>query len=544
MPYDIAGTDAADYLIRGACSFHNDYVIPRSVFMIKKKVSKVKKGKEKKSGFRRIIKIGAVIIGFFLVLVIGASIAVYMIVDKPFVEGQMSRALHRQVSIGDVNVSVLSVLSGIEVNDTVISNYKSDAELAKVQGKAIAPGDRFVVLKSFRFKIAFAPLLQKQIVLKELVLDGLTANVVRYKSGLFNFSDLMVAKPKTAEEKAAEKKELAAKKKEEKTAKAEPSKPLSADDIPVKVNVGLVGLEKGNVNFTDISTGQKLSIYNITAKVFDISIDPKDLANNDIVKISLRLGIKTIGTVAGGSVKSFDILASADGFAIPFDKGSRLLNPEVSLKVGSSRGMLTGLQIFDKMKSVSALEKYTGKFDFLKDNVNWKNAFVSVWYKNNLVKLSDGKIDTDDFTALFGAQVNLATLSIKSDIDLSIEKKHTDSVKTRMSKNIDKLIVGKAKKVVKADKITETAMKPLVNPDGKINLKYAVKGTVSSPDVDLVSPKLGDLKDIVKEAAGDLLDDAKDKVKEKAKEKVEEKKTEAKGKAKSKAKSSLKKLKL
>ena len=506
---------------------------------MKKKKGFRPSGTEKKRGLLgRLIRIGAILAALVIILVIGASIAVIMIVDKPFVEGQMSKALHRQVSIGDVNVSVFSVVSGIEVKNTVISNYKADADLAKLQGKPVAAGDRFVSLDSFRFKIAFGPLIEKRIVLKELVLDGLTANVVRYKSGRFNFSDLIESKPKTAEEKAAEKKKLD----DEKNAAANevPSKPLSADDIPVKINVGLVGLEKGTVNFTDIETGQKVTVYGLTAKVYDIAIDPKNLAKADIVKVRLALGIKTIGQVKDGSVKSFDILLSADGSVIPFDKSTRLLNPEVSLKAGSAKGMITGLQIFDKMKSVSALEKYTGKFDFLKDSITWKKAFVSIWYKNNLVKLSDGKIDTDDYAATFGAQINTVTMAIKSDIDFSLAKKHTDSVKSRVRKNIDKLIVGKAKKVVNADKITETAMKPLVNQDGNIYLKYAIKGTVSSPDVDMIAPKLGDLKDIVKEAAGDLLDEAKDKAIEKGKEKAAEQTEKAKTKGKKKAKSFIK----
>jgi len=496
-------------------------------------------GTEKKSGlFRRLIRIGAILAALVIVLVIGASIAVIMIVDKPFIEGQMSKALHRQVSIGDVNVSVFSVLSGIEVKNTAISNYKADADLKKLQGTPVAADDRFVMLDSFRFKIAFGPLLEKRIVLKELVFDGLTANVVRYKSGRFNFSDLTESKPKTAEEKAAEKKKLEDEKKA--AANATPSKPLSADDIPVEISIGLVGLEKGTVNFTDVETGQKVAIYGLTAKVYDIAIDPKNLAKDDIVKVRLALGIKTIGQVKEGSVKSFDILLSADGNVIPFDKSTRLLNPEIALRAGSSKGMLTGLQIFDKMKSVSALEKYTGKFDFLKDSITWKKAFVSIWYKNNLVKLSEGKIDTDDYAATFDAQINTVSMAIKSEIDFSLSKKHTDGVKSRVRKNIDKLIVGKAKKVVNADKITETAMKPLVNSDGSIYLKYAVKGTVSRPDVDMIAPKLGDLKDIVKEAAGDIFNEAKDKAIEKGKEKVAEKADEAKQKGTSKAKKFLK----
>lgn len=46
-------------------------------------------------------------------------------------------------------------------------------------------------------------------------------------------------------------------------------------------------------------------------------------------------------------------------------------------------------------------------------------------------------------------------------------------------------------------------MKPLVNGEGKIYIKYDIKGTLTSPDANMVVSK-ADLKDIVKEGNGDL----------------------------------------
>jgi hypothetical protein len=497
------------------------------------------KGEKKKSGIvKRIAKWFGILIAAVFVLIIGASIAIYVIVDKPFIENQMSSALHRQVSIGNVGVSVFSVLSGIEVKDVAISNYKTETELKTLQGKEVPAGDRFVMLKSFTFKVAFGPLLDKKLVLKELLLSGLDANIVRDKNGRFNFSDLLEPKKMTAEEKAeAEKKKAEeAKKAAEAKKNAEPSKPLSADDIPVKVEVGKVGLENGNINFTDLSTGQKVQVYAITAKVFDIAIDPKDLNNSDIVKVHAGLGIKTIGVTSGGSVKSFDITASLDGSVIPFDKKTRLLDPEVSLKASSPKGMVTGLQIFDKMKGVSALDKYTGKFDFLKDDVTWKNADVNIWYKGNVAKLTDGKIHTDDFKSTFAATINTATLSVDAPIDFSLSSKHTAAIRGKVQKNVEKLIVGKAKSIVKADKVTDSAMKPLLGADGGIFIKYMVKGTLSSPNADMVAPKLPSLSDLVKEAAGDLADVAKDKAKDAAQKAVDKNKDKVQEKAAGKVK--------
>ena len=100
--------------------------------------------KRKSSVLKTVLK---VIGGFFAVVIvsiIGASIAIMIIVDKPFVESKMAAALSRQVSIGAVNVSVFSVLSGIEVKDVAISNYKTAKEIETLKGKPVPAGDTFV----------------------------------------------------------------------------------------------------------------------------------------------------------------------------------------------------------------------------------------------------------------------------------------------------------------------------------------------------------------------------------------------------------------
>lgn len=507
-----------------------------------------KSKKRVSSVFKTVLKVIGGLFAVILVSILGASIAIMIIVDKPFVEGKMAAALHRQVSIGAVNVSVFSVLSGIEVKEVAISNYKTDKEIEALKGKPVS--DTFVGLKSFNFKVAFGPLLHKQFVLKELTLYSPVANIVRYKNGQFNFSDLLVQKPMTAEEKAAA--EKAAKEEAEKKAKeakeaaaAGPAKPLSADDIPVKISIGKVGTENGTVRFTDEATAQQVEIYSLTAKVYDISIDPKNLSSDDIVKIKAGFGIKTVGKVSSGSsVKSFDITTSLDGNVIPFDKKTRLLNPEIVIKAGSPKGNMTGLQVFDKMKSTSALEKYCGKFDFLKDDITWSDAFVSIWYKDSLVKMSDGRIKTGDYAMNFGGELNIASMAVKASVDLTLNEKHTATVRSGIKKNSEKLITSQMKKVVTADKVADLAMKSLVNSEGKIFIKYDIKGTLTNPDANMVAPKLPDLKDIVKEAAGDLADAAKEKAKEEAAKKGEEVKKAAEEKAKKDAGKKLKKLKL
>ncbi|HNW27227.1 MAG TPA: hypothetical protein PKN50_02015, partial [Spirochaetota bacterium] len=55
------------------------------------------------------------------------------------------------------------------------------------------------------------------------------------------------------------------------------------------------------------------------------------------------------------------------------------------------------------------------------------------------------------------------------------------------------------------DKIADTALKPLLNKNGMIYMKFKVAGTTSKPTADLTHPKLGSLDDLIKQVAGDVL---------------------------------------
>ena len=260
-------------------------------------------------------------------------------------------------------------------------------------------------------------------------------------------------------------------------------------------------------------------MYNLTALVHSIQIDPKDLAKKNSVGLKIGMGMKTVGQITTGSVKSFDVGLSVNGNIKPFDLKTRMVNPEVSARVGSPYGSLTGLQIFESLKSVEALEKYCGKLSFLKDTVKWKDGFVNVWYKGGVAKLTDGRIKTDDYLLTFAGMTNINTKAVDMDMDLTLAKGHTESIKSGLERNVAKGIkAAKLDKYVKADKVTESAVKPLLNKDGNAYFKYKVGGTMSDPDTKLMAPKLPSLKDIIKDSAGDLTEAAMEKGKEEAKE--------------------------
>jgi len=450
--------------------------------------------------------------GTVLVIIVAASIAIMVIVDREFIEEQMEGALNRHVTIKDIDVGIFSAVSGIGVEGVNISNFKTGKQLAALKGKPVAKGDLFVGLESFKFRVSFVPLLKKQFVLKELVLYGPEINVVRDKKGRFNFDDLVQPKKLTKEERA----ELAKKQEQERLkqiedAKKGPSAPLSADDIPIKITIGKVGLEDGSLNFTDLGLKQRFSVYDLTALVHSININPDDLDKGNSVKLDIGMGMKTVGGTASGSVKSFDIVLSLNGTVKPFDLKTRLLDPEVSLKAASPRGEVTGLQIFEGLKSVEQLSKYCGKLSFLQDTVKWEKAGVSAWYKGGTLKLSDGKIKTGEFDLDFSGTMNINSMAINYDMDMVLAEKHGKTIRSGIEKNAKKAIPAGSAKIVKPADIADAAMKPLLNEKGRVLLGYKVTGTMSSPKTRLVRPKLPTLKELVSDAAGDAGDLAKKK---------------------------------
>ncbi|MCP4137929.1 MAG: AsmA family protein [bacterium] len=484
---------------------------------------------------KKILKWLGIFIGVIILLIVIASVVLIIFVDKEFIENQMISELNRHVTIKDIDVGIFSVVSGITVKEVKISNFKTPKQLEALKGKPVT--DVFVGLESFNFKAELMPLIDKKVVLKKLTLNKPTITVVKGAGGGFNFDDLLVSKPLTPEEKAelakaeAEaKKEAAEAKKEE--APEDPNKPLTADDIPLEVKIGEIGIKNGVVTYIDKGMNQTFQLYNLTFLVHSIEIDPKALDKKNSVGVQFNMGVKTVGKVNSKSVQSFDIGLSANGTVKPFDVKTRIMNPEASLKMGSPYGTVTGLQIFEKMNSIEQISKYCGKLSFLKKALKWKKANVGVWYKGGLVKLSKGTLKTSDFAVTFKGETNVNTKSLDVDLDMILGDKHKNTIRNGINNNVKKIVKGPVAKVVKPDQVTDAALKPLVNSKGQIYMKYKITGTMNSPNTKLVHPQIGSLSDVVKKMGGSVGDIAEAQAKAAAGKAVKKAKSKATNEAK------------
>jgi hypothetical protein len=443
-----------------------------------------------------LITIGA-IIAVIVVLLIVAGVIVYIKVDKTFISSQMAKALNRQVYIESIDINIFSVLSGIEIKNVAISNFKTPQEFEGLQGKQVSAGDVFAAMEALRFKVKLLPLLKRQIELKELVLYSPVINLSKNKQGVLNIDDLIKSKKYPADK---EKKEPQAK---------EPAKPITADDIPVAVAVGEIGMKNGTINYHDGEYDQTFRIYKLTTLLHDIRIDPKELEKKDEINLSFGMGIKTIGAMKTGSVQNFDVTIDATGKVIPFDVKTRLLEPEVILHIAVPDGEITGLQLFNAIAAIPILGDYLGEhISFLKGKQAWKGSSqtgVDLRYKADKAQLTNGKLDLKEAMLLFDGGMNMDSKAIDINLDMVMKKEINDSVKASLATKIESAIKSpEVKKYADSKKLAEAAMQPLLNKDGRIALKTKVGGTTKKPDVKLVQPQLGSLSNIVKDAAGSV----------------------------------------
>jgi hypothetical protein len=130
---------------------------------------------------KRILKIVAVLVVAFLVVLAGASVALHFLLPpekaKAMVLKELTEHLRREVQVDGVSIGVISglTLSNLRISES--PNFSKGT---------------FVSSEGFVVKVSLLPLLFHKIMLRELGLRRPVINVVRYKDGkTFNFSDLL-----------------------------------------------------------------------------------------------------------------------------------------------------------------------------------------------------------------------------------------------------------------------------------------------------------------------------------------------------------------
>lgn len=217
---------------------------------------------------KKLLKIAALCAGTAIALFIGVIILIKVVISPELVKKtilpRISAAINRQVSLGEVSVSIFS---GIRLHDLVIQDKEGP--------------EPFLKAGALRLDYRFWPLLRKRVEIKEIRLESPYVRLVRYADGSFNFSDLK--KPPQPEDKAETK-----------------------EKSPIDLAVSQVTLSNGTVSYEDRrGSGGKPYTIEISA----IQVAAKQISMDGEFPLSLQANLP------GGATLAIDGSASKVGSA-------------------------------------------------------------------------------------------------------------------------------------------------------------------------------------------------------------------------------------
>jgi len=219
-------------------------------------------------------------LGSSLILAAGIAFKIIFPPEKirSFITETISKNLGREARIGDIRVGIFK---GIQIRGFALSESPNFDQ------------GTFMEIRAFVLKIALKPLLQKKIVVHEIILDAPQITVIQNADGkTFNFSDLLSDKP----------------------GKAEPQKsePQAANVQPLSVTVTHAAIAGGKLNFIDKSVRKiqlVLDPINLNVNATELSkpmaIDLKVKAQGTFENKTIQadLGLKCVLNILAAYVK-------------------------------------------------------------------------------------------------------------------------------------------------------------------------------------------------------------------------------------------------
>ncbi|MGZ3157722.1 MAG: AsmA family protein [Burkholderiaceae bacterium] len=306
----------------------------------------------------------------YVVIAIGALVALLLIVIaivaatfnpndyKPLIIKMVQEKKQRTLSIpGDIKLTFFPKI-GADLGKISLSEHKDSAEFASVN--------------SAKVSLALWPLLSKHLVVDRIVVDGLSANLKRFKDGTTNIDDLLSKEESSSEQ--------------------------------IKFNIDSVHVSNARVAFDDRQQNRKVEIANV-------DIDSGEIANGVPSKISFSADIKNNQpnvavkvTVKTGFTFDMDqkhyVLKGLDAAV----NGALLDYTDVAIKAGGDADLrMTSDQFALDDIVLSASARHTGqtidaKFDVPKLAVTSNK--VSGGKINGEAKLTDGaRTLTAEFSA-------------------------------------------------------------------------------------------------------------------------------------------------
>jgi uncharacterized protein involved in outer membrane biogenesis len=220
---------------------------------------------------RKWIIISAVLL-FVCAVVVVAVVNLNALINRnrDYLIDQAQRALGRQVSVGDVGVTVWGGI-GLRLSDFALADDPSFS------------ARHFVRAKDLQINVKLLPLLRKEFQVKRLILHDPIIEIIRNKEGRFNFST--IGKEKEQKPKDAAK---------------EPKPPSEKEGSPALL-ISVVDISGGDVHYVDQKAGTDVRAQQIDLQVEDLDLSRPFSAELSAALFSAKQNLKLelrIGPVA------------------------------------------------------------------------------------------------------------------------------------------------------------------------------------------------------------------------------------------------------
>ncbi|HSH71723.1 MAG TPA: AsmA family protein [Methylophilaceae bacterium] len=198
---------------------------------------------------------------------------------------------------------------------------KIGADLGKVSLSEHNSDKQFAAINSAKVSLALLPLLKKQLVVDTIYVDGVTANIVRYKDGTTNLDDLMSKDEEESEQ--------------------------------IKFDVDGVNVTNSAVNFTDEMAGASYGLSKFNLKTGHVALkEPFDL-ETDFVVVASQPKVNAAAKIKGNfmadpedkhfAVKGLDALITGD--LVTLSKAEIKLSGDVDAKPENMELLVDSLKL-------------------------------------------------------------------------------------------------------------------------------------------------------------------------------------------------------
>lgn len=240
---------------------------------------------------RKVLKLSGIILGGLLVLLIATAIIVPLVVDvndyKPRIEAAVADATGRELTIaGDIELSLFPWI-GVEIGETRVGNAANFDDQA------------FAEIKAAQVRIKLLPLLGREVVVDEIVVENPVIRLQRNANGVGNWEDLA----KQPAQESPQKQEPAAEIAEASASKGSESPEKGGLE---KLEIDGLRLTGAAIYFDDRASGMSAKVENLDFLLGKVSL-PVDTQ----LKVSGEFSVSEPG-IAGNFTLSSDVLADTE----------------------------------------------------------------------------------------------------------------------------------------------------------------------------------------------------------------------------------------